>query len=452
MRLVLAALVLAVVPGRAFVTPPEDPVDRDLRLVKPALVRVESHAKATVSVATIDFDQSALEGFARRDVSSLLSSGRRFPSIAAAEQVITSDLEHEFVANPAPYLKLSDRMSDPYETARVGSGWLADGDGSVVTAADALLDDAAVTAAATEQERSVISAALDDVTPSDLGLTIPFTDAQKATLVDAALARVVPTIQVSNIDSHTTVQFGSVVPGQQSGAQVLPDARIAADRRSAHGLGLAVLQVPGHQFASVPLAYGSTLGSGQAVVVTGYPAAKAEAEGVTSGGPVAPEAVAGTIGDAVPEGGSLTDTGFTAGVIGGAVLDSDGQAVGVAVKRDGASAIAPIADVVRALDEAHARGSTNAVTKDYRKAATDMSRHWYKKALPILQTIGRRAPTMPWVSDQTQEAAREIALGHDESPNERPFLPVAVAAVLFAADAVAVTTVLRRRLVRAHRP
>src|SRR5205085_10114445 len=172
-------------------------------------------------------------------------------------------------------------------------------------------------------------------------------------LVNAALTRVVPTIQVSNVDSHTTVQLGSAVPGQQSGDLVLPDARIVANHRSAHGLGVAVLQVPGHQFASVPLAYGSTLSSGEAVVVVGYPAAKAEAEGVTSGGPVAPEAVAGTVGDAMPEGGSLTDTGFTAGVIGGAVLDSDGQAVGVAVKRDGASAIVPIADVVRTLDDAH---------------------------------------------------------------------------------------------------
>ena len=40
MRLLLAALVLAALPGRAVVTPPEDPVDRELRLVKPALVRV----------------------------------------------------------------------------------------------------------------------------------------------------------------------------------------------------------------------------------------------------------------------------------------------------------------------------------------------------------------------------------------------------------------------------
>jgi hypothetical protein len=450
-RLLAAALVLAAVPGMAAPQPPEEPIDRDLRLAKPALVRIESHAKATVSVATIDFDQSALEGFARRDVRNLLASGRRFSSIAAAEQVITSDLEHEFVTNPGPYLKLGSRVSDPYDTARVGSGWLADGDGSVVTAADVVLDDAAITAAATEQERQVIAAALDDVTPADLGLTVPFTDAQKASLVSAALARVVPSIQVSDITSHTTVQLGSAVPGQQSGAQVHPDARIVVNRRSAHGVGLAVVQVAGRQFASVPLAYGSTLSSGQAVVVAGYPAAKAEAEGVTAGGPVAPEAVAGTLGDAVPEGGSLTDAGFTAGVIGGAVLDAEGQAVGVAVKRDGASAVVPLAEVVRVLDEAHSRGRTNSVTKDYRKAAAYMSRHWYKRALPILQAISRQAPDMPWVSEQTQEASRQIALGVDESPNDRPFLPVAIAAVLFAADAVAVTTVLRRRIMRAQR-
>ena len=130
------------------------------------------------------------------------------------------------------------------------------------------------------------------------------------------------------------------------------------------------------------------------------------------------------------------------------MLDADGQAVGVAVKRDGASAIVLVSEVVRALDEAHARGRANTVTKDYRNAATDMSRHWYKKALPIFQSIGKRSPDLPWVSDQTEEAAKEIALGHDESPNDRPFFPVALAAVLFAADAIAVTTVLRRRILR----
>jgi len=132
------------------------------------------------------------------------------------------------------------------------------------------------------------------------------------------------------------------------------------------------------------------------------------------------------------------------------VLDADGQAVGVAVKRDGASAVVPVGEVVHVLADAQTRGRAGALTDDYRKAATDMSRHWYKKALPIFQSIAKRSPDTPWVSDQTQEAAREIALGHDESPNDRPFFPVALAAVLFAVDAIAVTTVLRRRLLRSR--
>jgi hypothetical protein len=57
---------------------------------------------------------------------------------------------------------------------------------------------------------------------------------------------------------------------------------------------------------------------------------------------------------------------------------------------------------------------------------------------------------MPWVADQVQEASLAIKEGRDESPNDRPFLPVALAAVLFAGNAVAVTTVLRRRILRAH--
>src|SRR3954447_6011247 len=140
----------------------EEPAPRVLRLVKPALVRIETHAAATVSVATIGFDQAALEAFARGDVARHLASGQRYPSLGAAQQAITSDLEHEFVANPAPYLKLGDQVSDPYESARVGSGWLADANGFIVTASDGLLDDAAVRAAATDQERGAISADLDD--------------------------------------------------------------------------------------------------------------------------------------------------------------------------------------------------------------------------------------------------------------------------------------------------
>src|SRR4051794_5692819 len=254
MRLVAAAVVLALAPGASAPRPPEEPADRALRLVKPALVRIETHATASVSVATLGFDQGALEAFARRDVAAKLASGERYSSLAAAEQVITSDLEHEFVANPAPYLQLGDRITDPFDSARVGSGWFADGDGFVVTASEVLLDEAAVTAAATEQERQAISADLDDLTPGDLGLTVPFTDAQKANLVNAALARAVPAIQVSGIASHTTVQLGSAVPGQQSGPQALADAHIVVDHSNPHGTGIAVVQVPGQQYASIPLA------------------------------------------------------------------------------------------------------------------------------------------------------------------------------------------------------
>ena len=446
-----AALALALVPGATAPQPPEEGVARTLRLVKPAVVRIESHASATVSVATIGFDQGALEAFARRDVANLVASGRHYPTRAIAEEVVTSDVEREFVANPQPYLKLGDRVSDPYDSARVGSGWIVDSAGDVVTAADVILDEAAVTEAATEQERQAISASLDDVTPADLGLTVPFSDAQKTNLVNAALARAVPTIQVAGISSHTTVQLGSAVPGQQSGSQVRPDARVVVDHRNPHGIGLAVLQLQGagSGFASIPLGYGTTLSAGAPVVVAGYPAAEASSGGPDAPGtPVAPEAVAGTIGNGTPEGGTLISAGYTLGVVGGAALDADGQVVGVAVKREGASAFVPVADVVRALDEAHVKARVSGVARDYRTAATDMSRHWYKKALPSFQSIAKRSPDMPWVADQIQEAAREIALGHDESPNERPSFPRALAAVLFAIDAIAVTTVLRRRLIR----
>ena len=425
---------------------------RDLRLVKPAVVRIESHAKATISVATIGFDQAALEAFARRHVADLLAAGQRYSSVAVAEQALTSDLEHEFVANPAPYLELGERATDPYDTARVGSGWVADGGGTVVTAADVLLDEGAVTAAATEEERQAITADLNDLTPADLGLTVPLSDPQKTNIVNAALARAVPSIQVSGISAQTTVQFGSAVPGQQTGTDVRLDVHIEVIHRDPDGLGLAVLRVQGGPLASIPVAFGSALGSGSPVVVAGYPAAEATSGGAPDTGPVAPEAVEGTVGDAVPGGGALTSAGYTAGVIGGPVVDADGKAVGVAVKHDGASAVVPIADVARVLDEAHARSRTNSVTRDYRAAAADMSRHWYKKALPVLQSLRQRSPDLPWVSEQTQEAAQEIALGHDESPTSRPFLPVALAAVLFAVDAVAVTTVLRRRAIQAVTP
>src|SRR5581483_6133632 len=318
-----AALALALVPGASAPRPPEESTARVLRLIKPALVRIETHATASVSTATIGFDQNALEAFARRDVDRLLASGQRYPTLAAASQVITSDLEHEFVANPAPYLQLGDRVTDPYDSARVGSGWLVSGDGFIVTASDVLLDEAAVTADATERERQAIAADLDDLTPADLGLTVPFSDAQKANLVNAALARVVPTIQVSGIASHTIVQLGAVVPAAPGDPDSRPDARIAIDHSSAHGMGVAVLQIStqGQQLASIPLAFGSTLSPGSPVVVAGYQAAEAESGGPDSSAPVAPDAVGGTVGDGVPAGGALTSAGYTAGVIGGPVLD-----------------------------------------------------------------------------------------------------------------------------------
>jgi S1-C subfamily serine protease len=450
-RPLLAAVVLAVLPAASAPSPPEGVAERNLRMVKPALVRIESHAKATVSAATIGFDEAALNAFARGDVARLLGSGQRFPTIAAAEQTLKDDVEREFVANPAPYLKLGTRISDPYQAVRAGSGWLVNSDGAVVTAADALLDDAGVMAGATEEERTIIAAALDDVTPADLGLTVPFSDAQKANLVNAALSRVVPTIQVSGITSHATVQLGPAQPDHQSGPLVFPDARVLVSNRDAHGTGLAVLQVAATKTASVPLAFGVALTTGEAVAVAGYPGGKGEQAGAASAVPVTPQVVPGAVIAPVADGAALTDAGFTAGVVGGPVLDADGQAVGVAVKRDGASAVVPLADVVRVLDQAHVRSHTSAVAGEYRAAAGYMSRNWYRKALPVLRNVSRRAPDMPWVIDQVQEAVQQIALGRDESPSSRPFVPVALAAVLFAADSVAVTTVLRRRLLRAQR-
>jgi len=454
-RVLLAALLLLASPATR-ITPPEDLPQRGLRLVKPAVVRIESHATATVSAAVIDFDEPALTAFARSDVDRLLRSRQFFPSVDAAELQVRLDLEREFVANPGAYLRLGERVSDPYEATRVGSGWLADASGSVVTAADVVLDEAAVTAGATEEERAAVAAALDDVSPADMGLTVPLTDAQKANIVNAAVAKVVPSIQVSGIASTTKVQLGLALPGEKTGIGVFPDVKVAATKPAAHGMGLAVLSVPLPRTVSVPLAFGSALTAGQPIVIAGYPAAKAESVGVSSGGLVGPEAVSGTVGEAEPEGGAATDAGFTAGVVGGVALDADGQAIGVAVKRDGSSAIVSIAEVTRALEQAQppvSRMSTNPdkTTKTYRDAADAMSRHWYRRALPRLEDVRRKAPRAPWVADQVDEARQQIKLGHDESPSDRPIAPVAVAAVLFAIDAVAVTTVLRRRLLRRQR-
>src|SRR6266480_4494201 len=130
MRLLLAAL-LIVPAAAAAATPPEDLIQRDLRLAKPALVRIETHATATVSAQVIRFDEPALTAFAQQDVRNILQSGRRFPSVQAAELQVRLDLEREFVANPSACLRLGDRVSDPYQATHVGSGWVADARGSV---------------------------------------------------------------------------------------------------------------------------------------------------------------------------------------------------------------------------------------------------------------------------------------------------------------------------------
>ena len=77
-------------------------------VVKPALVRIESHATATVSVATIGFDEAALEAFARRDVANLLASGHRYPNLDDHRRNVEYDVDriayglrhHPFVRRP----------------------------------------------------------------------------------------------------------------------------------------------------------------------------------------------------------------------------------------------------------------------------------------------------------------------------------------------------------------
>ena len=69
--------------------------------------------------------------------------------------------------------------------------------GWVVTAASAVGDDASLRAAAADFERGVIRAAFDDLTSADLGLPAPITDKQRQTLVDAAAAKVQPSVEVA---------------------------------------------------------------------------------------------------------------------------------------------------------------------------------------------------------------------------------------------------------------
>src|SRR4029079_14411621 len=100
-----------------------------------------------------------------------------------------------------------------------------------------------------------------------------------------------------------------------------------------------------------------------------------------------------------------------------------------------------VAEVTRVLEQAHARGADgkpaeDQATETYREAAISMSQHWYRRALPRLQEVRKRAPQAPWVADQVDEANLQIKAGHDESPSNRPVAPVAVAAVLFAIVAV----------------
>jgi len=441
----LAGLLLAAA-ATTTTTPPGAQADaeRVVRLTQAGIVRIETHAHATVSAAMIDVDDAAVQDFVHRDVDRLLSSGQRFFSAFQAEQAIEADLTREVTTNPNPYLKAGKRISDDYDTVLIGSGFVVSPSGWVVTASAAVGDDSALRKAAADSERNVIRADFADITSGDLGLPAPITDQQRQTLVDAALAKVEQTVEVSGTTFRVTVQGGEATPGRSSGEAVFDDVHVMLSRPDDAGTGLAVLQLPPGSLASVPLQDHVVEDQGAPVVAVGYPGDRPAPGADPPTAPVRPVGSAGTLG-AHESGATPITAGFTTGVGGGPVVDADGRVVGVAVKKDNSSAMVDVAAVQRLLQDAKARPAVDDASRAYRDAADAMSRHYYRRALPLFRKVSGLAPAMPFVGEQAQEALQQIALGNDLTPSTRPAWVLALAAALFALTAIAVSVVANRR-------
>jgi serine protease Do len=390
--------------------------------------------------------------------------------VPASEAAAQTAVIQEIVRDPLRWFTPSDRVErTDFKVLAMGSGFSISADGYIVTNAHVVAP-ASETLKATFLREGMGEGFQDSIERLVAG-GLPQSLATK--LLEAGLRWATKKSKLSHFKRRleTTTSSGTGGTDYSSGGRA---AKLVVAGKEIPGKDVAVIKVDARNMATVQLGDDTALSAGDRLFVLGFPGPATFSPVLSKDSEKEPTLTQGVLSakKTTSKGFTVlqTDAAMTHGNSGGPVFDDRGRVVGVATfgsvdpktgrEVAGLNFAVPASVVNEMLSRAKVKPFQGTATKKYRLALDAIDKHWYKRALPLLQEVKRLDPLQPSVEKLIKASQDGIAQGRDQTPREILGLPLpsfagAAAAVGLLAIAVlarTLTLVRRRRRRRRERP
>ncbi len=394
-----------------------------------------------------------------RTMQTLVVDKIRRGKIPATQAAARSAVIDEFARDPFRWFTPSGRVHrESVKLTATGSGFSITPDGYIITNAHVVAprqNDLKAWFIA-EDIRNGRDDFIADVRQDGL------TQSQATKLLDAIMRWATKSAKLANFKQKISV-FASSGSGTSSSSKSR-SARLIDAGAQFPGKDVAILKVNAGNMATVPLGDDTALSTGDRLFVLGFPGPATFNPVLSKASQREPTLTQGVLSakKQAKDGSTVlqTDAGMTHGNSGGPVFDEQGNVVGVAtfgsVDPDNGGQVAglnfavPASIVNELLGQAHVKATEGTAGSKYREALDAFDKHWYKRALPLLEQVKALDPGHPLVGKLIKDSRTAIEQGRDRTPLEVLGLPVVVfagvaAAVLVGAGALVLVSRRRRR-------
>ncbi|MEN6643732.1 MAG: serine protease, partial [Armatimonadia bacterium] len=396
---------------------------RLFELTKPGVLMVQTNFKAKVEVPTPDLNRDKVE-----ELKETLAQ-------KMADDEITQDEARVFMYNtvannPTEYLLYTDPVRTvDVDFGFIGSGWVINPDGYVVTNAHVATPD--------EQEikdevaRQALGTLLEDDMKTYLNywadhIVAGLSSDQMELTKSALVAFYIDTMKVGQVNKTILAATGLAVPGLEVTQKGLP-AEVAVAGEPIPGKDVAILKLENKNLQTLPVGDSSSLKTGDHIYVVGYPGVATFHPLLSESSQTEPTLTAGVISARKSMQGGWdvlqTDAASTHGSSGGPVLNEAGQVVGILTfgstepetgqEIQGMNFIVPMTVVNEFLAKQNIRPAASPLNGIYANALDLMDKGHYRAASARLQQLNAIAPGTPYVQEKMTFAQRSIAEGKD---------------------------------------
>lgn len=433
---------------------------RLFELTKPGVLMIQTNFKAKVQVPTPDLNRDKVEELKERLAQKM------------ADDEITQDEARVFLYNtvandPTEYLVYTDPLRTvDVDFGFIGSGWVINPDGYVVTNAHVATPDEAEIK--DEVARQALGTLLEDDMKTYLNywadhIVAGLTSDQMGMTRDALVTFYADTMDIGEVNKTILAATGLAVPGLEVTQKGLP-AEVAVAGEPIPGKDVAILKLEDKNLQTVPVGDSSTLKTGDRIYVVGYPGVATFHPLLSEASRAEPTLTTGVISARKSMQGGWevlqTDAASTHGNSGGPVLNEAGQVVGIltfgSVEPDtgeevqGMNFIVPMAVVNEFLAKQNLKPATSPLNGLYAEALDLMDRGHYRAASARLEQLNAIAPGTPYVQEKMATAQRSIAEGKDRGSG--PLVAGATMAAIVLVLVLVLVANHRRRMARPTAP